>query len=98
MNVNQLPTQSYTGRRGNTVYWGGATATSNDGTRAAGAGYIAFDKGSDGQLDAGLAFGGAVGPRGAVGGVAGFGPNGQGAGAIATNGEAYKTWSRYLPH
>lgn len=98
MNVNQLPTQSYTGRRGNTVYWGGASATNDAGTRGAGVGYIGFDRGSDGSLDAGLAFGAAAGPNGVVGGAAAFGPNAHGGKAFATNGEAARVWSRYVPH
>ena len=37
-----------------------------------------------------------VGPNGAAAVRAGFGPNGHGARAIATNGETTRTWSRFV--
>lgn len=94
--INQLPVQSHTTRRGNTFYWGGASAVSNDGTRGAARGFLAFDQGSDGTIDGGLRARGAAGPHGAIGRVAGFGPHHAGAAGIATNGEAVKTWSRFV--
>ena len=98
MNVNHLPTQSYTGRNGNTIYWGGGSAANSNGSRVAGMGYVGIDKGSDGTLDGGLALGGAIGPNGVVGGLTAFGPHGQGGKAFATNGAAARVWERYIPH
>ena len=96
MQVYNSGVNSYTGRAGNTWYWGGAGVSNEAGTRGAGVAGLAFDQGSDGTIDAGIAVGGAAGPRGAIGGVAGFGPNHHGAALAATNGETTRTWSRFV--
>ena len=98
--INHTPIQSYTGALGNTWYWGGAGATSDDGTRAGGLGAIALDVGSDGGLDAGFIAGAAAGPNGAAGGILGTGRGGwRGeAAAINANGELTNRWSKFLPY
>ncbi|MGE0490603.1 MAG: hypothetical protein AB7S38_15455 [Vulcanimicrobiota bacterium] len=85
---------SFTTANGNTVYLAAGKAAGPH--RAGAAAGWAVDVGSDGTLDAGRGRAVGVGPNGAAAVHAGFGPNGHGARAIATNGETTRTWSRFV--
>lgn len=96
MNISSTGINQHTTRRGNTLYYGSKSASNEAGTRAAGAGFVAWDKGSDGQLDGVAAAAGAVGPNGAVAAKGVVGPNGNKmAAGFATNYEAAKVWKKY---
>ena len=87
---------SYQGPRGNTLYYGGRAGAGPN--RAGAVGGWAFDRGSDGTIDRARVGAAGVGPHGAAAGVAGFGPHGHGSAAIASNGQAARTWSRFVPN
>lgn len=107
MQVNTTGINSYTGRAGNTWYYGSGSATNDAGTRGIAGKGVAFDHGSDGDIDAaaggfvaagpnGAVVGGAAaGPNGAVAGRTFTGPNGRGAAVAATNYEMAGIWRGY---
>ena len=96
MNVSSTGINQHTTRFGNTYYYGSKSVSNDDGTRSAKAGFVAWDKGSDGQIDAAATAAGAMGPNGAVAAAGVVGPNGNTAAAgFATNYEAAWVWKKY---
>lgn len=94
-NVYNTGMQSYTGARGNTIYYGAAGA--ENGTRGIAGGYVAVDRGSDGSIDAAAAGAVGKGPNGAAAWGAAVGARGAvgAAGAVNANGELAGLWAGY---